>query len=210
MSSVSRRDRTQPIASCARADGLTTAPLRVGNPTDPGRLWLGDARCHPQPSLWLLADLADSPPSRVSTYGAPGDPGRRSGSRAPAASGPGAGRSRCAKNSARVRSRVRNSPRTGGRGHDRARPAHAAHHRAEVGRLDDPDALRAQPLLEEVARPAGARRSWSLQPARRTSRRSAGSSRGRSPGPARDVRRRTPSEEAAAGGARRARRTGCP
>ena len=70
-------------------------------------------------------------------------------------------------------------PEHGRRRHDRARLADAAHHRAQVGRLDDDaDALRIESLLEELGDLLG-QPLLDLQPAARTSRRCAGSSTAR-------------------------------
>jgi len=62
------------------AEWIDDSHLRVGDPTDPNRFWLATLGLSP-PEAGLLADLTDAlaandPSLRVSTYGAPGDPGR--------------------------------------------------------------------------------------------------------------------------------------
>jgi hypothetical protein len=62
------------------AEWIDDTRLRVGDPTNPGRFWLASLGATP-PESQLLADLADSlaaikTSGRVSTYSAPGDPGR--------------------------------------------------------------------------------------------------------------------------------------
>ncbi len=66
---------TTAVRQLCCAEWIDNARLRVGDPTNPGRFWLATLGANP-PEPQLLADLADSLPSRVSTYSAPGDPGR--------------------------------------------------------------------------------------------------------------------------------------